>query len=202
MRYLSPRFSKALSYASDLHASQLRKGTTIPYVSHLLAVGSIVLEAGGDEDEAVAALLHDGPEDQGGQVTLDYIRDVFGDRVADIVEHCSDSLVDVGQEDKEPWLERKQRYIERLRSTLDRSVYLVSAADKLHNARSIARDYERVGEDLWKRFNGGRKGTLWYYEALISVYQEGPEDLRRDQIVDELKFIIDALREAVLRNAT
>lgn len=164
---LGDRFERALQHANRLHAAQTRKGTGIPYVSHLLSVAAIVLEDGGDEDEAIAALLHDAVEDQGGRPTLDEIRSVFGDRVAEIVEGCSDTDV----VPKPPWRRRKELYIEHLR-TARPEVLRVSAADKLHNARAILADFRRHGDALWPRFSGAREGTLWYYRTLIGAYRE------------------------------
>jgi len=176
-----------------LHAKQRRKKTDIPYVSHLLAVASIVLENGGNEDEAIAALLHDAPEDQGGEATLAQIRLFYGDGVGDIVEGCSDSLVDDTKEEKAPWRERKTVYINHLRKSTDMSVYLVSAADKLHNLRSIARDFTVLGKGVFMKFNGFREGTLWYYRSLATAYRCGPDDSRREPIVDEMRSLIDEL---------
>lgn len=163
---LGPRFRKALPYAAHLHRSQVRKATRVPYVAHLLAVASLVLEDGGDEDEVIAALLHDAVEDQGGKPTLRAIRARFGPRVARIVEGCTDA----DTVPKPPWRERKERYLARLRRE-PRSVLRVSAADKLHNARTLLGDYRRVGERLWARFTGGREGTLWYYRSLVRRFR-------------------------------
>lgn len=174
---LSSRFDEALLYAARLHAEQLRKGTTIPYVAHLLGVCSIALEHGADEDAAIAALLHDAVEDQGGQPVLDHIRVRFGDAVADIVAGCTDAMVTP----KPPWRGRKEAYIAHLRSA-PAPVRLVSASDKLYNARAVLRDYREFGEALWDRFTGGREGTLWYYRAITEAYRScGPSPL-----VDEL----------------
>jgi (p)ppGpp synthase/HD superfamily hydrolase len=162
---LSTRFDVALVYASELHRDQVRKGTDIPYISHLLAVTALVLEHGGTEDEAIAALLHDAVEDQGGSETREAIRERFGNDVAAIVDGCSDA----DTSPKPPWCERKKAYIEHIKCA-SRSVHLVSAADKLHNARAILADYRRHGEILWGRFNGGREGTLWYYRALADEF--------------------------------
>ncbi len=164
-RTLTGRFTDALGYAVELHGEQVRNGTDIPYVSHLLAVASLVLEAGGDEDEAIAGLLHDAAEDQGGQVTLERIRSRFGDRVAAIVAACSDTL----EQEKPPWEARKRAYLAHLDQATP-SVLLVSSADKLHNARAILADYREIGEALWRRFRGGRDGTLWYYRALVDAF--------------------------------
>lgn len=162
---LSPRFDDALVYASRLHAGQARKGSAIPYVAHLLAVTAIVLEHGGSEDEAIAALLHDAVEDQGGPATRAEISRRFGESVALIVDGCTDTDI----EPKPPWRERKEAYIAHV-ATASPSVRLVSAADKLHNARAILADYQQLGESLWDRFRGGRDGTLWYYRALTDAF--------------------------------
>lgn len=164
---LSERFSAAVDYAAQLHARQLRKGTSVPYLSHLLAVASLVLEHGGDEDEAIAALLHDAVEDQGGAMTAAEIERRFGARVAEIVTGCSDT----DRSPKPPWKERKVEHLDRLR-TASASVRLVVAADKLHNARSIAIEYRRSGEELWSRFHGGRDGTLWYYRSAVDILRQ------------------------------
>jgi (p)ppGpp synthase/HD superfamily hydrolase len=163
---LGDRFRRALVFAFDLHSGQVRKGSKgIPYIGHLLGVTSIVIEDGGDEDEAIAALLHDGPEDQGGKATLERIRNEFGDRVAGIVEGCSDTLEDP----KPPWRERKEAYLAHLEHAQP-EVLRVSLADKLHNARSILSDYREVGEELWSRFNGTREESLWYYKSLVEIF--------------------------------
>lgn len=164
---LTERFIEALEFATRLHDAQLRKGSGVPYVAHLLAVASLVMEAGGCEDEIIAALLHDGPEDQGGLPTLVEIRSRFGAEVAQIVAECSDSF----DPHKPPWKQRKLAYLSRLEEASP-SVLLVSCADKLHNARSIIADYRLIGEALWTRFNGGRNGTLWYYRALVVKYEK------------------------------
>jgi (p)ppGpp synthase/HD superfamily hydrolase len=161
---LSARFEEALILAVRWHAGQVRKETTIPYIAHLLGVASLVLEQGADEDEAIAALLHDAVEDQGGTVALEEIRRRFGDGVAEIVAGCTDAWTTP----KPPWRERKEAYIAHL-CQASASVRLVSAADKLHNARAILADYRALGEALWSRFNGGKEGTLWYYRALVET---------------------------------
>lgn len=185
---LSQRFEKALVYATRLHAGQVRKGTDIPYVSHLLAVAGLVMEAGGDEDEIIAALLHDGPEDQGGLATLNDIRVRFGDRVGDIVAACSDTL----EAKKPPWKSRKQAYLDHL-LTADASIRLVSCADKLHNARAILADYRRIGDSLWDRFNAGREDILWYYDELARIFSAyGP-----DSLADELVRTVDDLKDEI-----
>lgn len=165
---LSARFDVALSFAARLHAGQVRKGTEIPYVAHLLAVASLVLEHGGNEDEAIAALLHDAIEDQGGAATREVIRRLFGEVVTEIVNGCTDTEVTP----KPPWRARKEAYVAHVRLASP-SVRLVSAADKLHNARSVLMDLRVLGEDVWSRFKGGREGTLWYYRALVRAYRDG-----------------------------
>ena len=175
---LGARYAEAVAYVSALHATQTRKTTTIPYISHLLGVSSLVLEAGGDEDLAIAALLHDGPEDQGGQPTLDEIRSRFGDRVAHIVEGCTDSFTE-DPENKAPWKERKIAYLEHLKEA-DVDTLTVSIADKLHNARAIVTDLMIHGDDTWERFNGKKDGTLWYYKSILAIAQKSgaPQFLR------------------------
>lgn len=159
------RLGAAMAMAATAHEDQVRKGTAIPYVSHVLAVCAIVLENGGDEDEAIAALLHDAVEDGGGRPTLERIRTEFGPRVAMIVDGCTDAYVTP----KPPWADRKRAYLEDLESA-DDSVVLVSAADKLHNAWAILSDYRAVGPALWDRFSASPEETVGYYVALASIY--------------------------------
>lgn len=185
------RFEEALVYASRLHGNQKRKGTDIPYISHPLAVASIVFENGGDEDEAVAALLHDVVEDCGGPPVLEEVRRRFGSRVAAIVEACSDAFVEDASQ-KPPWRERKEAYHRHLRACDDQSVYLVSVADKLHNAFSTLTDLRPTGPQVWGRFKGGREGTLWNYRELVGIYG-AQSDPRIRVIVEQLKRIIDDL---------
>jgi (p)ppGpp synthase/HD superfamily hydrolase len=165
-RVLGERFDLALKMAHGYHADQKRKGADSPYFGHLLGVASIVVDEGGDEDQAIAALLHDAPEDQGGEETLAEIQREFGSRVAGIVEHLSDTFEDP----KPPWRERKEQYLDRLEAEEDEAVLLVSIADKLHNARSIVIDLAEHGEPVWDRFNGRRDGSLWYYGRLADIY--------------------------------
>jgi (p)ppGpp synthase/HD superfamily hydrolase len=167
---LSDRFLHAFNVASELHATQTRKGSDTPYIAHLLAVASLVLEYGGSEEEAIAALLHDAVEDQGGAATLDMIRHEFGNRVASIVSECSDT----DEVPKPPWQQRKEAYLAHI-PDLSPQVQLVSLADKVHNARCILSDYRQQGEDLWQRFRGGREGTLWYYRSLVEAYRSLPD---------------------------
>ena len=184
------RFESALLYANQVHHGQLRKGTGIPYMAHILGVAAIALEYGASEDEAIGALLHDAAEDGGGEARLAEIRARFGDAVADIVLGCSDSLVE-HPEDKLPWRERKEQYLAHV-EVASKSVCLVSAADKLHNVRSIVRDLRMHGDEVWGRFQGRRDGTLWYYEAVAHAL------LRRDHspLTRDLQDAVDHLLTA------
>lgn len=164
---LTDRFDEALAYASRLHRAQLRKGTAIPYVAHLLGVASIALEAGADEDQAIAALLHDAVEDQGGAPTLAAIRARFGGGVAQIVADCTDSDV----EPKPPWRARKQAYIAGLAGKPARSL-LVSLADKTHNAAAILADVAAHGSVVWDRFSAPQDEVIGYYQALAAAFSE------------------------------
>ncbi|OKH21456.1 phosphohydrolase [Hydrococcus rivularis NIES-593] len=159
---LTSRFEEALIYATQLHACQIRKASGVPYISHLLSVTALVLEDGGNEDEAIAALLHDAIEDQGGDKIRQEIYQKFGESVASIVEECTES----DTIPKPPWKERKLAAIARLRDASPQ-VRRVIIADKLHNARSILVDWHRYGEEIWTRFKGGKEGTLWFYRAII-----------------------------------
>ncbi len=152
------------------HKPQARKASRIPYITHLMGVASLVLEAGGDEDLAIAALLHDVVEDCGGRPMLKQVQRLFGKRVAEIVDGCTDAYVIP----KPPWRTRKESYIRRLKKE-DAGTRLVSAADKLNNLRSILSDYREIGESVWSRFNGGREGTIWYYRTLRDEF------LRKDR---------------------
>jgi len=183
-RILTDRFEEALNFAARLHAGQTRKGTTIPYIAHLMAVASLVITHGGDEDEAIAGLLHDAVEDQGGRPTLEKIRGLFGERVATIVEGCTDTDV----MPKPPWRERKERYVKHLESASP-SVKLVAAADKLDNANSIIRDYRTDGAEVWGRFNAGSEDQRWFYRACVTALQGGPPSLVRelDAVVQQLE---------------
>jgi (p)ppGpp synthase/HD superfamily hydrolase len=181
---LGPRFLRAFVFAAEKHAGQTRKASTIPYIAHLMGVASLVLEAGGDEDLAIAALLHDVVEDCGGAPMLKEIRRKFGNRVAKVVDGCTDA----DTYPKAPWLERKENYIRRLK-TENADTRLVSAADKLNNVRSILSDYRAVGESVWSRFHGGREGTLWYYRTLRDVFLRH----KRNRITRELDLAVNEL---------
>lgn len=166
MPNLTSRFDEAMAYARRAHDGQLRKGTTIPYVAHLLGVAALTIEAGGDEDQAIATLLHDVVEDQGGQPRLSDIRQRFGERVAEIVAECSDSDI----EPKPPWRTRKEAYLEAM-ATKSTDALLVSLADKVYNAEAILADLAVIGDAVWDRFKGGREGTLWYYSELADRFE-------------------------------
>ena len=190
---LGPRFRRAFLFAADKHSGQTRKASTIPYIAHLVGVASLVLEAGGDEDLAIAALLHDAVEDCGGAPMLKEIRRRFGSRVAKVVDGCTDADTDP----KPPWRERKEKYIRRLK-TADAGTRLVSAADKLNNVRSILSDYRAIGESVWSRFNGGRDGTLWYYRTLRDEFlRHPPNRITRefDLAVNELRLLTEKSSE-------
>jgi (p)ppGpp synthase/HD superfamily hydrolase len=181
---LGSRFLRAFQFAAEKHAGQTRKASGIPYIAHLMGAASLVLEFGGDEDLAIAALLHDVVEDCGGAPILREVRRKFGSRVAKIVDGCTDS----DTEPKPPWRERKEAYIRHLKSA-DAETRLVSAADKLNNVRSILSDYREVGESIWDRFNGGREGTLWYYRALLEEFLRGAPC----RLIQELELAVGEL---------
>jgi len=158
------RFCEAFLYAATLHAHQRRKVSGEPYLAHLLGVTAIALQYGADENEAIAALLHDAVEDQGGVATREEIGRLFGRVVVEIVDGCTDA----DTSPKPPWRQRKEAYLARLPHA-SASVRLVSAADKLHNARALVQEYRLRGESLWAHFRGGRDGTLWYYRAVTNA---------------------------------
>ena len=188
---LTDRFDRALLYATHVHGGQVRKGTSTPYVAHLMAVSATVLEYGGDEDLAIAALLHDSVEDQGGKARLEDVRNRFGDRVARVVAACSDSLADTAKgERKADWQKRKEAYLAHL-DTADDDVIRISLADKVHNARAILRDLQKpdVGESIWSRFSQPREKTLWYYRSLADKFRKRWPS----QLADELHEIVDVL---------
>jgi len=164
---LTARFLAALNFATLLHLDQERKGAGVPYVAHLLGVSSLVLEYGGTEDEAIAALLHDAVEDQGGKETRKKIAELFGEEIALIVDGCTDTDITP----KPEWRLRKENYLAHLKQA-SQSVLLVSSCDKLYNARTILEDYRKYGDQIWERFKGGKVGSLWYYESLVSEYIE------------------------------
>ena len=182
---LGGRFDDAFRYAHEVHARQTRKGTESPYISHLMGVSSIVLDDGGSEDEAIAALLHDAAEDHGGRARLADIRQRFGDGVAKIVEDCTDSW----EEPKRPWAERKPSYVQHARKLAAPSLR-VSAADKVHNAYAILRDLRNTGEGVWDRFSATPDDVMAYYEGLVRAYREAGGG----RLVDELDRIVRGIR--------
>ena len=190
---LSSRFEEALLFATQLHARQRRKGTDIPYIAHLLGVTSIVLENGGNEDEAIAALLHDAIEDQGGAPTREEIRHRFGEMVVAIVDGCTDAEV----MPKPPWRRRKEAYIAHIREASP-AVRLVSVADKLHNARTILADYRVSGDALWQRFTGGKDGTLWYYRSIVNALRKAGTT----PLVEELDRVVLEIEQLAAENSS
>jgi (p)ppGpp synthase/HD superfamily hydrolase len=185
MTRLTSRFDEAFRYAHELHAEQTRKGTAAPYIGHLMGVASIVLDDGGNEDEAIGGLLHDAAEDHGGRGRLEDIRARFGQAVARIVEDCTDSW----DTPRAPWLERKKTYIEHARH-LSPSSLRVSAADKVHNSYAILRDLRNMGEKVWDRFNAGPDDVMSYYESLVRAFREAGGG----KLVDELERIVRGIQ--------
>jgi (p)ppGpp synthase/HD superfamily hydrolase len=181
---LTSRFDDAFQFAHHLHANDTRKGTSAPCIGHLMGVASMVLDDGGTEDEAIAALLHDAAEDHGGRATVETIRFRFGDAVAKIVEDCTDSW----ETPKRPWMERKLAYMDHARR-LSPSSLRVSAADKVHNTYAILRDLRNIGEDVWQRFNANPDDVMWYYQGLVRSYHEAGGG----RLVDELERIVHGI---------
>lgn len=183
---LSPQFEKALIYATRIHGGKLRKKTRIPYIGHLLGVTAIALEYGANETEAIAALLHDAVEDCGGVKRLRDIERKFGRKVARIVKGCTDT----DQTPKPPWRKRKENYIAHLKQA-SASTRLVSAADKLHNARAILHHLRQEQDSLWPRFNDGKEGALWYYRSLVSAFREHGSNA----LIEELDRVVTEIEE-------
>lgn len=199
---LTERFEDALTFAAQTHRTQVRKGSNLPYIGHLLGVASLVLEEGGDEDQAIAALLHDAVEDQGGPPMLETIRQRFGDRVGDIVNACTDGVPDPLTGKKPEWAERKRQYIAHL-ATAPADVLLVSLADKLFNARAIVQDYLRVGPQVWTRFSQGSDAQLGYYRGLADAFLGRGDDVPRlmaqelDRVVKQMEALHAASATAI-----
>lgn len=181
---LTDKFESALVYATRLHANQTRKISGVPYISHLLSVAALVIEAGGTEEQAIAALLHDSIEDQGGKPTREEIRQQFGETVVAIIDGCTEW----DTPPKPPWQERKTRYLDKLRHASP-SVRLVSLADKLHNARSLLADWRQHGDVIWTEFSSGKDKTLWFYQSLVKVYQQTDTDW----MTQELQQVVSQL---------
>jgi (p)ppGpp synthase/HD superfamily hydrolase len=193
---VSDRFSEAFAYTADLHRHQTRKGKNVPYISHLISVAGIVLEHGGTEDEAIAALLHDAIEDQSRDGrTREEIRTRFGNNVLDIVEGCSDTEGEAGTP-KPPWRPRKEIFIASIGAKPE-STRLVSAADKLHNARDLLADYRALGEEAWKPFNAGQEDIVWYYRTLNDLFRAVPVKPSHARLLDELSRVVSELERAV-----
>jgi GTP pyrophosphokinase len=187
MNTLTRRFAEGLAMAIEAHAQQFRKGTTIPYVSHPMAVASIALEYGADEDQAIAALLHDTVED-GGTIYIDRIQSSFGDRVLQIVMGCTDGVPDASGQ-KGDWKQRKVAYINHLAEASD-DVLLVSGSDKLHNARAIVSDMERIGDQVFERFTASKEQTIWYYQSLSDTFQQ-----RKAPMEQHLRLAVDRMQK-------
>jgi (p)ppGpp synthase/HD superfamily hydrolase len=198
---LSHRFEQALQYAAIVHAGQMRKRSDVPYLAHLLGVASIAMEYGADEDEAIASLLHDAVEDAGGEARLQDIFYRFGENAAEIVNGCTDSRNDP----KPPWRARKASYIAHLPHASP-SIRLVSAADKLYNARVALKDLRMMGNATWEAYNGGKEGTLWYFRCLVQAFKAAGnnplvEELERTVLeIEQLCKALDA-EEVLAKNA-
>lgn len=171
---LTHRFHRALQFAAHIHTPDTRKGTEIPYISHLLQVAGLVLEFGGTEDEAIAALLHDAAEDAGGEPILQFIEAEFGPAIAKIVRENSDSLT-AEKTQKAPWRQRKEQYIADI-AHKSPSGLLVSICDKIHNARSLSLDSRTLGDTHWNRFNATQADSLWYYQSLVAAFESRIQD--------------------------
>jgi (p)ppGpp synthase/HD superfamily hydrolase len=192
---LTSRFVDALAYACEVHREQTKKGGPVPYVSHLLEVAALVLAYGGDEDEAIAALLHDSVEDHPDIVSFERLAERFGGHVAAIVETCSDATVIP----KPPWRPRKEKYLAHLR-TAEQSVLIVAAADKLANARAVLKDYREIGEKIWSRFNAGRHDQLWYYRAVTDTLSFATDSGPVRPLVEELERAVSELESLCAAN--
>lgn len=186
----SPTLTQAFDFAARIHRSQTRKGSSVPYLSHLLAVAAQVMDWGGDESAVITALLHDAVEDQGGLETLEEIRRSFGSQVAEMVRGCSDAFTTP----KPPWRERKERFLAELPGA-DPQVRLVVAADKLHNLQCILRDHRRMGESIWERFRGGREGTLWYYRELVAIFRSAGPAVAGRELEEQYSLLLSELPE-------
>lgn len=179
----------ALTCAVKLHGADVRKGTSIPYIAHLLSVCSFVLADGGSEDEAVASLLHDSLEDHPEDMTREILSQRFGPEVLAIVEACTDTPADYTGGPKPPWRNRKTAYLKHLEKA-SRSAIRVALADKLDNARSILADYQRIGDKLWSRFNAGREDQLWFYRSLVATFRAAGEN---GFLIEEFENVVTQL---------
>lgn len=182
----SPLFHEALLFAVDIHKDDYRKGTTIPYVTHTMNVCSLVIADGGNEEEAIAALLHDALEDHPEKIKCEDIESRFGQKVLDIVEACTDTPPGYAGGPKVLWKDRKTAYLEKI-GHADPDILRVSLANKLDNARSILADYRQIGEELWKRINTGKEEQLWYYRSVVKAFREAGVT---GHMIDELDRVI------------
>lgn len=186
------RFVNAVKFAAEVHAGQVRKGTSVPYLSHLLQVAGLVWEFDGTEDEAIGGLLHDSAEDGGGEGILIRIREEFGQEVETIVRQNSDSVTE-SKEFKAPWRQRKEAYLAAI-AHKSSSALLVSICDKLHNARNLVQDCRVLGPSHWDRFNASRVDSLWYYSSLVVAFERlTNSDLRLARSVEELRLVVESL---------
>jgi (p)ppGpp synthase/HD superfamily hydrolase len=198
--HFTEKLTRAVDYARHLHIER-RKGTGIPAMAHLFGVASLVMGEAGladfpvTEDMVIAALLHDAVEDHGGALRLDDIRQNFGPEVARMVEGLSDSFA-ADENAKDPWEERKQDYIDRLRCE-PADVRLISAADKLYNARSIVEDYRVIGPEVWRRFKRGRDLQIWYFESILEIFKSAG----KSRIVDEFERVVIELKRITANDA-
>jgi (p)ppGpp synthase/HD superfamily hydrolase len=183
---LSPKFEEALVFAVRLHSNQKRKVSNTPFVLHLLNVCAIILEDGGTEDEAIAGLLHDAVEDQGGLETLENIKSNFGEVIAQIVMECSETHLTP----KPPWEERKVNSIAKMKNVSGSAIRVI-LADKIHNVQSIIREYQKYGKPIWDSFKGGREGTIWYYKEVLAVLASRTES----HLITELKLTVEHLEK-------
>ena len=193
MTTLTDRFTEALVYCAQIHRTQTRKGKPTPYVAHLLSAAALVLEDGGDEDEAIAALLHDSLEDQPDKTSREDIGQRFGDRVLSLVAACSDTPPDYKGGPKPPWRQRKEAYLLHVRSGASGALR-VSLADKVHNTRELLADYRREGDDMWSRFNAGKADQLWYLRSLVVAFRQGGA---QGPLLDELDRLVSELERLV-----
>jgi (p)ppGpp synthase/HD superfamily hydrolase len=199
LKPLSIRFDHALLFAAQVHRNQDRKKSGIPYISHLMGVASIVLDYGGDEDMAIGALLHDAVEDCGGRAMLKTIEQMFGPRVAKIVDGCTDSYGEEGK-DKPKWYPRKLRYIQRVRHE-DVETRFVSAADKLYNARAVLRDFRQCGDSAFDKFSAPKPKVLWYYRSLVREFRAAGVTHLFKPLLDDLDRVVTELEHLALVEA-
>lgn len=180
------KFEQALVFANRAHAGQKRKYSGAPYIAHILGVTALVLEDGGSEDEAIAAALHDTAEDQGGEARIDEIRQMFGDKISEIVRECSDTL----ESPKPPWKKRKVNHLKRLQTAMPETIR-VMLADKVYNARNLLHGLQDQGDRVWKSFKGGRDGTLWYFREMLAIFRER----HSGYLVNELERLVAAIEK-------